>query len=151
MKFYDSNFENFYKNFSLLEQIESEPLFDFDEMIFTTCGRAGAHGPTVAECRNYYSGHSWTKDYFRMDKPGYQKFIIPRQGMYKFTVYGAGHTGSYRAYGAKVETVMYLHKMQEVELIVGQARVSDGPFVTSPFRGPRIMNVENPRKEWNSR
>lgn len=57
-----------------------------------------------------------------MDKPGYQKFIIPRQGMYKFTVYGAGHTGSYRAYGAKVETVMYLHKMQEIELIVGQAR-----------------------------
>ena len=95
----------------------------FDEMIFTTCGRAGAHGPTVAECRNYYSGHSWTKDYFRMDKPGYQKFIIPRQGMYKFTVYGAGHTGSYRAYGAKVETVMYLHKMQEIELIVGQVRV----------------------------
>ena len=92
-------------------------------MIFTTCGRAGAHGPTVAECRNYYSGHSWTKDYFRMDKPGYQKFIIPRQGMYKFTVYGAGHIGSYRAYGAKVETVMYLHKMQEIELIVGQVRV----------------------------
>ena len=123
-------------------------------MIFTTCGRVGAHGPTVAECRNYYSGHEWAKlwvsygdnsqityalsklfhyklyllkkqprkDYFRMDKPGYQKFIIPRQGMYKFTVYGAGHTGSYRAYGAKVETVMYLHKMQEIELIVGQAR-----------------------------
>ena len=30
-------------------------------MIFTTCGRVGAHGPTVAECRNYYSGHAWAK------------------------------------------------------------------------------------------
>ena len=122
-------------------------------MIFTTCGRAGAHGPTVAECRNYYSGHSWTKDYFRMDKPGYQKFIIPRQGMYKFTVYGAGHTGSYRAYGAKVETVMYLHKMQEIELIVGQVRVKFC-FPVTVRRRPlpsRGMDVKYPRKEWNSR
>ena len=115
-------------------------------MIFTTCGRVGAHGPTVAECRNYYSGHSWTKDYFRMDKPGYQKFIIPRQGMYKFTVYGAGHTGSYRAYGAKVETVMYLHKMQEIELIVGQDRSGEVLTVRD-----LLGDAKYPQKEWNSR
>ena len=84
-----------------------------------------------------------------MDKPGYQKFIIPRQGMYKFTVYGAGHTGSYRAYGAKVETVMYLHKMQEIELIVGQVRVKFCFRVT--VRGLRGADAKYPRKEWNPR
>ena len=72
-----------------------------------------------------------------MDKPGYQKFIIPRQGMYKFTVYGAGHTGSYRAYGAKVETVMYLHKMQEIELIVGQERFQTKDRPDFPESGER--------------
>ena len=83
-----------------------------------------------------------------MDKPGYQKFIIPRQGMYKFTVYGAGHTGSYRAYGAKVETVMYLHKMQEIELIVGQAlfQTKDRPQVHTYGERNRSKTV----KEWHS-
>ena len=83
-----------------------------------------------------------------MDKPGYQKFIIPRQGMYKFTVYGAGHTGSYRAYGAKVETVMYLHKMQEIELIVGQVRVKFRFRVT--VRGVRGGGREVPAKRMES-
>ena len=74
---------------------------------------------SVAECRAYYRnahqhhGHVWVDDYFRMDRSGYQIFVIPKTGIYKFTVYGAGHTGSYRAFGAKVETAFYLPKYTE--------------------------------------
>ena len=32
-----------------------------------------------------------------MDRVGYQVFVIPKTGIYKFSVYGAGHGGSYRS------------------------------------------------------
>ena len=81
---------------------------------------------SVAECRQYYQHahqhhtHDWVKDYYRMDRLGYQVFIIPKDGVYKFTVFGAGHGGSYRAHGTMVEASFYLRRFMEITLIVGQ-------------------------------
>ena len=57
---------------------------------------------SAAQCRVYYQNahqdyKQWVKDYYRMDRVGYQIFVIPKTGIYKFSVYGAGHGGSYRS------------------------------------------------------
>ena len=53
-------------------------LYTFSSHTFTNCGKTGASGPTLTECRSSYSP-SWTDStsYFNVTQTGYQLWTVP--------------------------------------------------------------------------
>ena len=101
-------------------------LYSFSSHTFTNCGKTGASGPTLTECRSSYSS-SWTDStsYFNVTGSynGIQQWKVPKTGTYTIDAYGAkagdggGQTGGY---GARIHGTVSLTQGDWIHILVGQ-------------------------------
>ena len=104
-------------------------LYTFSSHTFTNCGKTGASGPTLSECRSSYSP-SWTDNtsYFNVtgSDNGIQQWKVPATGSYTIDAYGAkagdggGQTGGY---GARIYGTVSLTLGDWIHILVGQESV----------------------------
>jgi len=111
----------------------SPGLYTFSSHTFTNCGKTGASGPTLTECRSSYSP-SWTDStsYFNVTGSynGIQQWKVPKTGTYTIDAYGAkagdggGKTGGY---GARIHGTVSLTEGDWIHILVGQES-ADSPY-----------------------
>jgi tripartite motif-containing protein 56 len=67
-------------------------LYEFKSHTFTTAGKRGPTGPTLAEIKNAYSGVNWAQnsEFLNMKTQGIQEWKVPVTGNYKIRAVGAG-------------------------------------------------------------
>jgi hypothetical protein len=68
------------------------PLYVFTSHTFTTAGKSGQNGPTLAEIRSAYSGINWAQnsEFLNMTIQGIQEWKVPATGNYTIRAVGAG-------------------------------------------------------------
>jgi hypothetical protein len=102
-------------------------LYTFTNFTFTTAGKTGNVGPTIAETKAHssYSAATWKTDYLQAGNfQGYQDWTVPTSGVYTFNVKGAagfngGGSGS-TGRGAIVQGRVFLQKGEVITIAVGQ-------------------------------
>lgn len=122
----------------------------FSSITFTNAGKTGATGPSLAQCQAAYAAiQAITPSSFFVNN-GYQSFVIPITGTYKFTLKGASggvYTGSppvsaaaptidgyKRAPGALVIGTYPLTAGQVITFVIGQGG-GDEPSYNNPGGG----------------
>jgi hypothetical protein len=103
-----------------------EVLYSFTTHTFTTAGKAGRFGPTIAQMLSAYSAATWTSNpaNFNIGRAdGYQLWTVPATGIYEITARGA--QGSYGSLtdpglGAVITARFNLTVGQKLEMVVGQ-------------------------------
>ena len=88
----------------------SPSLYTFSTHTFTNCGKTGASGPTLSECRSSYSP-SWTDNtsYFNVTQTGYQIWTVPRTANYTIDAYGARGGTNHLGANAGMEQDVSVH------------------------------------------
>ena len=83
-------------------------LYEFKEHKFTTAGKSGREGPTLAEVKQAYSGVSWAQnsEFLNMTTQGIQQWKVPVTGNYKIRAVGAGVPESGRGVYASITTTL---------------------------------------------
>lgn len=88
-------------------QTPNTELYTFSTITFNNANTLGNNGPTLSQCISAYSGvaNPWLNDinYFDMQIPGYQRWTVPKTGIYEIEVAGARagiHTGGIAAANA---------------------------------------------------
>jgi hypothetical protein len=68
------------------------PLYQFISHTFTTAGKNGPNGPTLAEIKSAYSGVIWAQnsEFLNMTTQGIQEWKVPITGNYRIRCIGAG-------------------------------------------------------------
>ena len=104
----------------------SPSLYTFSTHTFTNCGKTGASGPTLSECRSSYSP-SWTDNtsYFNVTQTGYQIWTVPETASYTIDAYGARGGYNYTSnndggYGARMRGTFSLSEGDKYMILVGQ-------------------------------
>jgi len=102
------------------------PLYIFSSHTFTTAGKYGRFGPSLAELRSAYSP-SWTDNtnYLNVTSTGIQKWTVPQTGTYTITARGSGSvTTNQGGYGARITGTCTLTKSEIIYILVGQTAVN---------------------------
>lgn len=106
-------------------------LYVFSEFTFETCNKTGRHGPTQADCYNFYD-LGWpvhndprlklllNYDGGKLNPQGIQRWLVPQTGEYKFRVYGADATNRRGGTGDIIETRFRLNEGEIIKILVGQ-------------------------------
>jgi hypothetical protein len=98
-------------------------LYEFTTHTFTTAGKNGPKGPTLAEIRNAYSGVSWAQnsEFLNMTTQGIQEWKVPATGNYTIRVAGAagGNPGKF-CRGREVSLNTKLIRGEIIKILVGQ-------------------------------
>ncbi len=78
-------------------------LYPFTSHTFSNCGRTGPNGPSLVQCRGFYST-TWDENpaYFNMSTNGIQEWTVPETGTYRITC--AGAAGGRQTYGGTYAT-----------------------------------------------
>lgn len=91
---------------------------------FTTCGKTGQSGPTLATCRSAYSSTNWETDSYKFNViSGIQYWRVPESGSYRITSKGAmGGKGKefFGGGGASMTGTFTLSKGENIKILVGQ-------------------------------
>lgn len=102
-------------------------LYAFTSHTFTTGGKHGRFGPTLASLQSAYSGQSWAQNalYFSQGRAeGYQVWTVPQTGIYQIEAAGSrGSDGAgTNAYGkgAIMRARFTLSASDKLEILVGQ-------------------------------
>lgn len=101
---------------------------NFTTHTFTTAGKVGRHGPTLAEMRAAYAATSWASNnsfFFQGRAQGYQVFQIPTDGIYEIEIAGSrGQTSSSGTpsygRGAILKARISFTTSDKLEMVVGQ-------------------------------
>lgn len=101
-------------------------LYDFTSHTFLPIVSAGSNtGPSLAQIQSAYSSTSWATDYITMGSlQGYQRWTVPKDGIYRIEAGGAAggkdpNTSLARAFGATIIGDFTLVKEQVLEIVVG--------------------------------
>ena len=112
---------------------QTPPLYQFTSFTFHTCGKSGAQGPTLAECRSSYQ-ESDLMDFFGMTDQGIQEWTVPETANYQIEVRGAqggNTTTNAGGRGALMRGYFDLTRGQKLKILVGQK----GGSPTSTYGG----------------
>jgi hypothetical protein len=91
-----------------------------------TCGNnQGRLGPTQSECDNAYAGTE-LEGMINVYDNGLQELEVPRDGIYRIKVAGAGYSGSNQGRGAIIEDAFNLTEGQLLQMVVGQKGYNNG-------------------------
>jgi hypothetical protein len=103
------------------------PLYEFTSHTFTTGGKSGPTGPTLAEVRSNYSGVNWAQnnEFLNMSKQGIQEWKVPITGDYIIKAAGAAGGGrvTYNR-GRNIQLTTKLNKGEVINILVGQMGLS---------------------------
>jgi hypothetical protein len=72
--------------YNFFDELTGIPAPAFSPITFTNASASGPIGPTTAQCQSYYSSDVFSNLSVNF---GYQSYIVPFSGIYKFTVRGA--------------------------------------------------------------
>jgi hypothetical protein len=107
-------------------------LYPFKTHTFTTAGKIGREGPTLAEVKTAYSNVDWAQnsEFLNMTKQGIQEWKVPVTGNYKIQAIGAGvaynnnHTSNDMnkfQKGMNITMTTTLTKGEVIKILVGQS------------------------------
>lgn len=112
----------------IMSQIIGDGLYSFSSFTFTNVGITGRLGPTLANCLSFYDTvtYPWLNNtsFFDVTTQGYQRWTVPKSGLYTFSVRGAsggaalGYSGY--GYGAVLNATYSLNAGDIYIIIVGQ-------------------------------
>jgi hypothetical protein len=111
-------------------QTTQSQLYLFSSHTFTTAGKSGPIGPTLAEVKSAYSGVSWAQnsDYLNMTTPGIQEWKVPDTGNYTIRAVGAAggdsSDGNKGGKGIDISTTTTLNKGEIIKILVGQKGIT---------------------------
>ena len=100
------------------------PLYEFSSHTFTSCGKTGRYGPTLANCTGSgtYAATSWASntDYFNVITQGIQEWTVPITGLYKIKAYGADAVNRKGGRGGIIEATFTLGQGEVIKILCGQ-------------------------------
>ncbi|GAB5387183.1 MAG: hypothetical protein Alpg2KO_01510 [Alphaproteobacteria bacterium] len=115
------------------EESPTDELFTFTSHDFTNCGAVGTSGPSLNDCRSFYSpSGDWDEDtaYFDVSN-GIQIWTAPQTGSYALIVDGAdgGEPGGPNGgKGARLTTSIGLQQGDKIRMLIGQAGGCTGEY-----------------------
>ena len=98
------------------------------ERMFTRCGQSGHTGPGQSQCNGAYNGTALEGEVNVNN--GFQRWVVPFDGIYQITAIGAGSPHSYYGFhssgsGIGIQAELLLEAGDELEIVVGQRGTTD--------------------------
>jgi len=115
-------------------------LYPFTSHIFTSCGKLGRVGPSLAQMQTEYAGESWLSSYFALGAyNGYQKWTVPSDSNFEITVIGANANKG--GQGISIKSTVALVKGEKLIIVIGQ--IGEGGTRSSGGGGGSFVVREN--------
>jgi hypothetical protein len=127
--------------FSNKRRIPQLPLFNFNSFTFTPAGATFSVGPTYTQTQSSYDkiSNSWltNTNFFSVPTNGFQKLIIPKDGLYRIEAAGAqgGGSGTPGGSGGIISGDFDFTLGTELYFVVGQSGQSDTGGGDVPLSG----------------
>jgi hypothetical protein len=108
-------------------------LYEFKSHTFTTAGKSGPIGPTLADVKQAYSSVNWAQnnEFLDMTKQGIQEWKVPVTGEYTIRAVGAkggdSLDGNKGGKGIDITTSTILNKGEIIKILVGQKGQDEAP------------------------